>query len=407
MKAKNKKSKKSEKLWQKDGATKLNPQIEDYTVGTDYILDQELVAYDALASIAHAKMLHKIGVLSSSEKISLVKGLTRIIMDSKNGKFKISKTDEDCHTAIENFLTKMYGDVGKKIHTGRSRNDQVLVALRLHMKEKLVQGIETAEGLVRALESQARKYSKTPMPGYTHMQRAMPSTVSLWLESFSASLKDDLILLQSALKIIDQNPLGSVAGYGENILGLDRKMTSKILKFAKVQENPMYCALSRGKFELLTLQSLSPVMFDLGKLAADLMLFTTKEYGFFSLPNQFTTGSSVMPQKHNYDILELVRANSSLYNGILVQSQNVIDKLPSGYNRDFQLTKEPYLRGTKLVLETIAIMTLVVQNLKINNANLEAACTPELYATEEAYKLVREQKIPFRDAYKIIGKKYL
>ena len=406
MKAKNKKSKKSEKLWQKNGATKLSPQIEDYTVGTDYILDQKLVAYDALASIAHAEMLYKIGVLSKTEKTSLLKGLNIIIAKSKKGKFEIRKTDEDCHTAIENFLIKKYGNAGKKLHTGRSRNDQVLVALRLHMKDRLSEGIKAAENLIRVLKVQTRKYSKTAMPGYTHMQRAMPGTVSLWLGSFSASLKDDLILLQSALRVIDQNPLGSVAGYGENVLGLNRKMTTKMLKFAKVQENPMYCAMSRGKFELLTLQSFYSVMFDLGKMATDLMLFTTKEYGFFSLPNEFTTGSSVMPQKHNYDVLELVRANSSLYNGILAQLQNVIDKLPSGYNRDFQLTKEPYLRGTELVLETITIMTLVVQNLKINNANLEAACTPELYATEEAYKLVKEQKIPFRDAYKIVGKKY-
>src|SRR3989344_265187 len=220
MKAKNKKSKKSEKLWQKNGSTKLNPQIEDYTVGTDYILDQKLAPYDALASIAHAKMLHKIGVLSTSEKTSLLKGLNTTIMNSKKGKFEIRKTDEDCHTAIENFLIKKYGNAGKKLHTGRSRNDQVLVALRLHMKDKLSEGIKAAENLKRVLEVQTRKYSKTAMPGYTHMQRAMPGTVSLWLGSFSASLKDDLILLQSALRVIDQNPLGSVAGYGENI---DRK----------------------------------------------------------------------------------------------------------------------------------------------------------------------------------------
>jgi argininosuccinate lyase len=400
------KNKKPGKLWQKSGSAKLNAQIEDYTVSVDYILDQELVPYDALASIAHAEMLHKIGVLSKTEKVSLVKGLNTIITKSKAGKFKIEKSDEDCHTAIENFLIKMYGDVGKKIHTGRSRNDQVLTALRLHMKDKITEIAGTTKSFVKIIESKEKKYSKTVMPGYTHMQRAMPSTISLWLGSFSASLKDDLILLQSTLKVIDQNPLGSVAGYGENVFGLDRKMTTKMLKFARVQENHIYCALSRGKFELLTLQAFSSIMFDIGKLATDLMLFTTKEYDFFSLPGEFTTGSSAMPQKHNYDVIELVRGNTSLFNGILTQLQSITEKLPSGYNRDFQLTKEPYMKGVEIVSDTVKVMTLVVKNLIVNTENLKKSCTLELYATEEAYKLVKQKKIPFRDAYKIVGGKY-
>lgn len=398
---------KNKKLWQKNSLGKLNTQIEDYTVGVDYILDQELVIYDALASMAHAEMLHSIGVLTKNEKQSLIKGLNMIIEKAKNGKFKILKSDEDCHTAIESFLTAIYGDIGKKIHTGRSRNDQILVALRLHMKDKLVELTEATKLLVKALEKKSKEYSNSIMPGYTHMQRAMPSSVSLWLGSFIDALKDDLIFLESTLKVIDQNPLGSVAGYGENVFGLDKNMTTKILKFARVQKNPIYCALSRGKFELLVLQSMSSIMFDLNKFATDLMLFTTKEYNLCSLSNGFTTGSSAMPQKRNYDVTELVRANTSSFVGILMQLQSIIDKLPSGYNRDFQLTKEPYLKGTKMTLRTINIVTLVVNNLVINKEELKKKCTSELYATEEAYKLVKEKGIPFRDAYKIVGEKYL
>ena len=397
---------KNNKLWYKPSNNVLNEQIESYTVGIDYILDKELIEYDINASIAHAKMLYSIKILSKKELDSLIKGFGLLTKDLKTGNFKIEKNDEDCHTAIENYLCNICGDVGKKIHTGRSRNDQILTALRLHMKDKLNEFIKETNKLIDSLNAKMIKNSGIIMPGYTHMQKAMPSSVSIWLGSFRDALKDDLIVLNSTLKIIDQNPLGSVAGYGENTLGLDRNLTTKILGFSHTQDNPMYCALSRGKFELIILQALSLVMFDIGKLCTDLMLFTTKEYNFVSLPNEFTTGSSVMPQKHNYDVLELSIANVSLFNGIISQLQNITEKLPSGYSRGFQLTKEPYLKGIKNAIDTTKITSLILDNLIINIDVLKEACSSELYATEEAYKLVKEKNIPFRDAYKIIGRKY-
>ncbi|MEI8269987.1 MAG: argininosuccinate lyase [bacterium] len=396
---------KNKKLWQKN-SQRLNTHVENYTVGMDYILDNELIKYDIEASMAHCKMLYSIGILSKKEKETLLSGLNLIEYEIAKGKFKIKKSDEDCHTAIENFLTIKYGNVGKKIHTGRSRNDQILTAIRLHMKEKTKEIIMEINSFIEALEKKSKEYTNTIMPGYTHMQKAMPSSVPIWLGSFIDALNDDLIIIESALKVIDQNPLGSVAGYGENILGLNRNITTEILKFSHTQDNPMYCAFSRGKFEIMVLQSLSLVMFDIGKLATDILLFTTKEYDFCFLPQEFTTGSSAMPQKHNYDVIELVRSNVSLFNGRIVQLQNVVDKLPSGYSRGFQLTKEPYLKGINLTIDTIKIITLVITNISMNKEILNTACTAEIYATNEAYKLVKEKGIPFRDAYKIIGEKY-
>jgi len=397
------------KLWERKGAKKTNSKtnqaVEDYTVGVDYLLDLELLPYDVRGTMAHAKMLHKIKILKAKELQVLLRGLNKILTLWKNKKFKIHKSQEDGHTAIEAYLTENYGEVGKKVHTGRSRNDQSLVMIRLFSKEKILEIKKDTETLIGAFEQQIKKQGKTKMPGYTHTQKAMPSSVSIWLGSFHDSLKDDLILLNAVLKIIDQNPLGSAAGYGENTLGLDRKFTTRELGFKKVQNNPMYCALSRGKFENLALQAISAVMFDLGKISNDLILFTTKEFDFFTLPDSFKTGSSIMPQKKNYDVLELVRGNIAVFNGYQQQIENIIKNLFSGYNRDFQLTKEPYLKGIKLASDTIGIMILVIKNLEAKKKNLENACTPELYATDEALKLVKQGK-SFREAYQEVKEKY-
>ncbi|OGI95422.1 argininosuccinate lyase [Candidatus Nomurabacteria bacterium RIFCSPLOWO2_01_FULL_42_17] len=398
------------KLWDKRGAKgasdKTSQIVENYTVGVDYLLDLELLPYDIQGTMAHAKMLHKIKILTAKELSVLLGGLNKILSLWKAGKFTIDKSQEDGHTAIEAFLTENYGDVGKKVHTGRSRNDQSLTMTRLFSKEKLLGIKKAVEALIGALQMQTKKYGKIKMPGYTHMQRAMPSTVGMWLGSYQASLQDDLVLIIAMIKIIDQNPLGSAAGYGENTLGLDREFTTADLGFQKVQENPMYCAMSRGKFENMILQSIGSVMFDLGKVASDLLLFTTKEFNFFTLPDSFRTGSSIMPQKKNYDILELVRGNIGIFNGYQHQIENVIKNLPAGYNRDFQLTKEPYLKGMKLAFDTVEVMILVIKNLEPKKANLENACTPELYATDEALKLVKGGK-NFREAYQEIKEKYL
>ena len=397
------------KLWEKKGTkktkSKTDQAVEDYTVGVDYLLDLELLPYDIKGTIAHAKMLHKIKILKKSELSILLKGLDEILSLWKAEKFKITKMQEDGHTAIEAFLTERYGEVGKRIHTGRSRNDQALVMIRLFSKEKLLEIIKEIRNLVKILEEQIKKQGKIKMPGYTHTQRAMPSSVGMWLGSYRDSLKDDLVLIEATMKIIDQNPLGSAAGYGENILGLDKKFTTKELGFKKVQENPIYCAMSRGKFENLALQAVSNVMFDLGKVASDLIIFTTKEFNFFNLPDSFKTGSSIMPQKKNYDVLELIRGNVAIFNGYQNQIENIIKNLFSGYNRDFQLTKESYMKGMKLAQDTIEVVILVIKNLEAKKANLENACTSELYATDEALKLVKQGK-SFREAYQEVKEKY-
>ena len=394
-----------QKIWGRKSGTKTNEKVEDYTVGIDYILDLELLPYDIAGTIAHAKMLQKIKILTPKELSILIKGLNEILTLWKKGKFKIDKSQEDGHTAIEAYLTEKYGDVGKKVHTGRSRNDQSLTMTRLFSKEKLLKIKIEIENLITEIDKQNKKFGKIKMPGYTHMQRAMPSSVGMWLGSFHDSLKDDLLLVEATIKIIDQNPLGSAAGYGENTLGLDRKFTTREMGFARVQENPIYCGVSRGKFENIILQTVSTVMFDIGKISSDLLLFTTREFDFFSLPDSFRTGSSIMPQKKNYDVLELVRGNVAIFNGYQDQISNVIKNLPSGYNRDFQLTKEPYLKGIKLAIETIGVITLVVKNLEVKKENLESACTKELYATDEAYRLVKGG-MNFRDAYREVKENF-
>jgi len=397
------------KLWDKKGIkktdNKTNKTVEDYTVGMDYLLDLELLPYDLKGTMTHVKMLHKIKILNKKELSILLFGLNKILFLWKGGKFKIDKSQEDGHTAVEAYLTEHYGEVGKKVHTGRSRNDQALVMQRLFSKEKLLEIIKEIKDLIKVLEEQIKKQGKIKMPGYTHMQRAMPSSVGMWLGSYCDSLKDDLILLNAVLMIIDQNPLGSAAGYGENTLGLDRKFTTQELGFKKVQENPMYCGFSRGKFENITLQAIGSALFDLGKISNDLLIFTTKEFDFFTLPDSFKTGSSIMPQKKNYDVLELIRGNVAVFNGYQNQIENIIKNLFSGYNRDFQLTKEPFIKGIKLALETIQISTLVIKNLEAKKINLENACTTELYATDEALKLVKKGK-SFRDAYQEVKEKY-
>src|SRR3989344_5409098 len=298
-----------QKIWARSAGMKTNQTVEDYTVGVDYLLDLELLPYDIKGTIAHAKMLKKIKILNSKELSILLIGLNKILSLWKKGEFKIDKSQEDGHTAIEAYLTENYGDVGKKVHTGRSRNDQSLVMTRLFSKEKLSEIKKQVEDLIKALEVQIKKQGKIKMPGYTHMQRAMPSSVGMLLGSYHDALQDDVIVLEAVMKVIDQNPLGSAAGYGENTLGLYRKFTTRELNFKRVQENPMYCAFSRGKFENMILQALGSAMFDLGKIASDLLLFTTREFDFFTLPDSFKTGSSIMPQKKNYDVLELIRGN--------------------------------------------------------------------------------------------------
>ena len=379
------------KLW--DKVYNLNKEIEKFTVGNDYLLDQNLVKYDCAASIAHAKMLNKIGVLTKDELDEAVKKLNEIMEKG----VEINPEDEDCHTAIENAL----GEVGKKIHTARSRNDQVMVALRLYEKSELTEIMELLKELAKVL----KKDVKVPIPGYTHMQKAMPTDVKTWLKCYSDSAEDNLEILESVLKLINKSPLGSAAGFGVPVFDIDKEMTAKEMGFEKPIENPIHAQLTRGKYESNILNALTQIMFDLNKLSSDLILYNMPEFGFVSLPKEFCTGSSIMPQKKNPDVLELIRAK---YHVVLAEEfkiKNIISNLISGYHRDFQETKEPVMKSIEITKACLKMMILIIKNLKINEKNCKKAMTKELYATEEVYKLVKGG-MPFRDAYKKVGLKF-
>jgi argininosuccinate lyase len=382
------------KIWQGN----VNKKIEKFTVGNDFIIDQKLLKYDCIASIAHSKMLKKIKILTEQEQKKLEDELNNIIELNDKCKFTIKSEDEDCHTAIENHLTKKLGDLGKKIHTARSRNDQVVAAMKLYEKDELNDVSKLVKDLINAL----KKIPDVIMPGYTHMQKAMPSSTKLWAEGFIETLEDDIVLLSGALSIIDKNPLGSAAGYGVP-LDIDKNITKKELGFKANYSSVTSVQISRGKHEAIILNALVNVMYTLNKIASDMILFSMPEFGYFSLPAEFTTGSSIMPQKKNPDVLELVRGKYSIVLGYEFQLKSLIANLISGYNRDLQLTKEPLMKGFDTVKECVEIMTLVVNGLKINTKKCTKAMTSELYATEEVYKLVKKGK-SFREAYKEIKK---
>ncbi len=391
------------KLWKK--GVDSHTLIEKFTVGNDYVLDMTLLPYDCIASQAHARMLCKIGILTKQEEKKINQCLTKILKLSSEDAFVITPQDEDCHTAIENFLTKELGETGKKIHTARSRNDQVLTALRLYEKDELKKIkiiIQEYKGTLKKIIS---PYGKIPIPGYTHMQKAMPSSITMWLGSYIDSIEDTLILIDSVDTLIDQSPLGSAAGFGVPIFSLDKKMTAKEMGFSKVMDNPMYCQLSRGKFEATLIHMMTQILFDLNKLSTDLMLFSMKEFGYVELPEEFCTGSSIMPQKKNPDVLELVRAKYFVILGEEMKVQSIIGNLMSGYNRDLQLTKEPIIVSFETTKACLEVMSLVLSKIKINESQCKKAMTPELFATEEAYKLVKKG-VPFREAYRTVGKKY-
>jgi len=390
------------KLWEK--GTKLNQQIENFTVGDDYILDQKLVRYDCLASIAHAKMLGKIGILNEKEVQELEKTLHEIIELDRNGEFKILKEQEDCHTAIENYLVSNLGDLGKKIHTARSRNDQVLTALRLYYKDRLGNCIKLIENLTQSISVFLQKYGDIKFPGYTHTRKAMPSSIGLWGNSFIDAMNDNLKVIELTLELIDQSPLGTGAGYGVS-LKIDRNYTAELLGYKKIQDNPMYVQNSRGKFESAILHALTLIMFDLNKIASDLILFSLPEFGYFKLPDEFCTGSSIMPQKKNPDVLELVRSKYHVLVSYEFQVKNISSNLISGYHRDIQLTKEPTMKGLEIAEDCLSIMCLIFSKLKVNKENCHRALVENIYATKRVYELV-EKGIPFREAYQVISKKF-
>ncbi|MBN2657956.1 MAG: argininosuccinate lyase [Spirochaetales bacterium] len=387
------------KLWEKNYST--DKLIEEFTVGRDYRLDMNLVPSDCLASLAHASMLESIGIISSEDLKSLKDGLISIIRDHKSGKFDIQLSDEDGHTAIENRLVEICGDAGKRIHTGRSRNDQSVTAVRVYGRSALIGILDAGFGLVRTLLDFAEKHSSVPMPGRTHMQTAMPSSVGLWMGGYAEELADDLKGVYNTLELINQNPLGAAAGYGVP-LPLDREMTARLMGFPSVQNNVIYANNSRGKFESIILDSLDQIGLTLSKMAQDLILFSLPEFGYFKLPDELCTGSSIMPQKKNPDGLELTRSASAVLSAAATEVKNIIRSLPSGYNRDVQMTKEPFIRGTRLALTMLRVMELTVDRLKVREDNLTAGFTPDIHATDAALEMVATGST-FREAYREVG----
>lgn len=387
------------KLW--DKGYEIDSRIERFTVGEDFLLDRDLVRADVAGSAAHATMLASIEVLNDEELAKLKDGLRHILIDFADGQFSIRPDQEDVHTAVEEYLTDLLGDLGKKLHTGRSRNDQVLLDLRLYGKEKLHALAEGLIALVRALAAFAKAHELVPMPGRTHMQIAMPSSLGLWAGAAAEAMLDDIELLKGAHALADQSPLGSGAAYGSALL-LDRAMVARLLGFARVQNNVLYCANSRGKAELATLQACGQVMLDLSRLAQDLMIGSMPEFGYFRIPKELCTGSSMMPQKRNPCGLELVRAKAA---AVLADGQaiaGVLRALPSGYNRDFQETKGPFMRGVEATLGSLGVMAVTFEKLEVDEANLRKGFIPEIFATDRALELVADG-MPFRDAYREVA----
>ncbi len=387
-------------LWDKGG--ELDERVARFTVQNDYVLDHKLLPYDCLASEAHAEMLQRKGLLSAAELGALREGLAEIRRLGEQGRFEIRPEDEDVHTAIERFLTARCGEAGRKIHTARSRNDQVLTALRLYEKKALADIREAMVSYGEALGAVIEADGQTPLPGYTHMRKAMPTTVGAWLGSFVASSEDDRQLLEAVAARIDQSPLGTAAGFGVPLLDIDRQGTARAMGFARVMDNPLYAQLSRGKFEATIIHLCSQLGFDLNRLATDLTLFSMPEFGFVSLPEALCTGSSIMPQKQNPDVLELVRAKYHTTLGAELAVQSLIGNLVSGYNRDVQLTKAPLFSSIDDTLESLEVMAVVLRGLRIDDERCRAALTGELYATEQAYRLV-QAGVPFRDAYRQVA----
>lgn len=384
------------KLWQSQNI-KLHPLIEKYTVGNDYILDMRLLPFDIEASKAHAQGLVKAKILKPAEYIKLAKALNEILQLHARGKFEIKLTDEDCHTAIENYLVAKLGDLGKKIHTGRSRNDQVLVATRLYTRKKIKQISVELIKLQKVFLQMAKKYEFLPMPGYTHTRRAMPSSVGHWAAAYLEELINDHKLLETAYDLNDQNPLGAAAGFGVN-LPIDRNLTTKLLGFKRLQINSLYAQNSRGPTESFILSVLTKVVMTLGRLANEMIWFTTPEFNFFHLPVEYTTGSSIMPQKRNPDIFEIMRGNVRVIVALQTQVKDISTGLISGYNRDTQLTKEPLIKGLGIARRSLEACALVMGKVKPNREALMKSLAPEFFAVHEANRLVKNG-MPFRDAY--------
>ncbi len=385
-------------LWDKnDRGEGPDAVVQRFLSGDDVVLDRQLFVFDIRATRAHAHGLARIGVLSANEAAALDAALAELLTEFEAGRFVLEPPLEDGHSAIEAFLTERLGETGRKIHTGRSRNDQVQVALRLYLKDRLAALEDLCRGSAAAFLDRAEQGRELPMPGYTHLQRAVPSSIGLWLAGFAEAFIDNRDLARATHAWIDTCPLGTAAGYGVN-LGLDRAAVAAELGFARLQVNPLYVQNSRGRFELQALCALAQCTLELRRFAWDLSLYATEQFGFVSLPGRYVTGSSIMPNKANPDAVELLRARHGLIQGALTELQAALS-LPSGYHRDLQVTKEPVIRAFEGGLQALALLPELVRDFRWHPEAMRAAIDESMYATDVAIESALAGRA-FRDAYR-------
>jgi argininosuccinate lyase len=387
------------KLW--DKGTSVNAAIENFTVGKDRELDLYLARYDVLGSMAHATMLQSIGLLTESELTDLLRELKAIYQLAETGRFRIEEGIEDVHSQVELMLTRKLGDTGKKIHSGRSRNDQVLLDLKLFTRAEIQALVDSVTGLFGKLIAKAEATKQFLMPGYTHLQVAMPSSFGLWFGAWAESLVDDLVVLQAAFQVTNRNPLGSAAGYGSSF-PLNRRMTTDLLGFESMNYNVVYAQMGRGKMEKTVAFALSSVAATISKMATDVCLFMSQNFGFLSLPDELTTGSSIMPHKKNPDVFELVRAHCNKIQSLPYQISLMTNNLPSGYFRDLQLLKDVFLPAFQELQDCIHLAGFAIDHITVRENLLDDERYKYVFSVEDVNKLV-QQGVPFRDAYKQVG----
>ena len=391
------------KLWQKGEATQDAQQLatEKFTVGNDRVWDMRLAAYDAQGSLAHAEMLSLVGIISAEEFHQIKKGLEEILLDISRGKFFIEEHVEDVHSQIEKILTEKIGDAGKKLHTGRSRNDQVLVDIKLFLKHEIKATAELVIQLFDRLIELSEQHKNDLLPGYTHFQLAMPSSFGLWFGAYAESLVDDMELLTAAYKIANKNPLGSGAGYG-SAFPLNRKLTTELLGFGDLNYNSVYAQMTRGKSEKAALIGFAAVAATLSKFSYDVCLYMSQQLGYVSFPDSLTTGSSIMPHKKNPDIFELIRATCNRLQAAPNEMTLLCNNLPSGYHRDMQLTKDILFPAVDSIQECLSMLIYALKDIQVRKDILSDKQFDHLFSVEEINKLV-VSGVPFRDAYKVVG----
>jgi len=392
---------KNTKLWQKN--LKVDKKIEAFTVGKDRELDLLLAEFDVLGSLAHIRMLKSIGLLADDELQVLTKGLVDIYELVKQGKFEIEEGVEDVHSQVELMLTRKHGDVGKKIHSGRSRNDQVLLDLKLFMRSRVVDIVKQIEALFHQWITLSEQYKDILMPGYTHMQIAMPSSFGLWFGAYAESLTDDLSILRKAFEIINRNPLGSAAGYGSSF-PLNRQMTTDLLGFKSMNYNVIYAQMGRGKAEKVLANAMGIIADTLGRFAMDITSYMSQNHAFISFPDELTTGSSIMPHKKNPDVFELIRAHCNKIKALPNEISMITTNLPLGYHRDLQLIKENFMPAIDELADCLEMTRFMLEHIKVRKDILKDEKYKFLFSVELVNKLVQEG-MPFRDAYKEVGKR--